>query len=91
MEQHAFILTPHTQAQCPKLYAQYKPKLPKREKVRLHAAERALYSGACEQMAESDLSTQNIPSLITKVKCENGTQFSFKEEIIMARIKKKEQ
>lgn len=77
----AFSIPPYAPDQLPDLVKNYQYKLPDIERLRRHAAEKALASGLCTRVEASELHSKSTKkTLVFLVSCSSGKSFYFNEQ-----------
>lgn len=76
-----FSIPPYAPDQLPELVKSYQNRLPDIERLRRHAAEKALITGQCTRVEASELHGNSTKTaLVFFVNCSSGKSFSFTEQ-----------
>lgn len=76
-----FAIPPYVPDQLPDLVRSYQSRLPDIERLRRQAAEKALVSGQCARVEESELDVKSTKrTLVFSVSCSSGKYFQFTEQ-----------
>lgn len=77
----AFSIPPYAPDQLPELVKSFYSRLPDIERLRRHAAEKALASGQCSRVEASELHNKSSKrALVFSVDCSSGKNFQFTEQ-----------